>query len=163
MASAQDVYETTTAAIVAAIEAGADTWSMPWTRDGLAFPVNATTQKAYRGGNVLALMAAAIDAGWSCGQWATCKQWAGIGAQFRKGERGTGCLFWNVTQGRMTVEDETGKDVELVSHPRFRVRAFVVFNAAQVDGYEPAPVVLNTDTPITHAEASGCTSQSLLG
>ncbi|MPY95003.1 MAG: DUF1738 domain-containing protein, partial [Acidimicrobiia bacterium] len=102
MASAQDVYETTTAAIVEAIEAGAESWSMPWARDGLAFPINATTQKHYRGGNVLALMAAAITAGWSCGQWATFKQWQSIGTQVRKGERGTGCLFWTVKEDRMT-------------------------------------------------------------
>lgn len=154
MATAQDVFESTTTAIVQAIEDGAGSWSMPWSRDGLAFPVNPTTQKHYRGGNVLALLASAVVAGWERGEWATYKQWVSIGAQVRKGERGTGCVFWNVTQDRKTVEDdETGDPVELVSFPRFRARAFTVFNAAQVDGYTPAPVVLNTDEQITHADA----------
>ena len=129
MASAQDVYETTTAAIVAAIEAGAESWSMPWSRAGLGFPMNPTTQKRYRGGNVLALMAAALEAGWPAGQWATYKQWQGIGAQVRKRERGTGCLFWTVKEDRITIEDEhTGEDVELTSCPRFYARAFTVLN-----------------------------------
>ena len=93
MPTAQDVFESTTATIVEAIEDGAGSWSMPWSRDGLAFPVNPTTQKHYRGGNVLALLASAVVAGWKCGEWATYKQWASIGAQVRKGERGTGCIF----------------------------------------------------------------------
>src|SRR5215218_7882774 len=103
MTTAQDVYEWTTAAIVQAIEDGAGSWSMPWSSDGVAFPMNPTTGKRYRGGNVLALMAAALRAEWPAGQWATYKQWAGIGAQVRKGERGTGCLFWSVKQDRKTV------------------------------------------------------------
>lgn len=154
MPTAQEVFESTTATIVRAIEEGAGSWSMPWSRDGVAFPVNPTTHKHYRGGNVLALMASALIAGWECGQWATYKQWASIGAQVRKGERGTGCIFWNVTQDTMTAEDEqTGEPIELVSHPRFRTRAFVVFNAAQVDEYEPAPPVRNTEAQIGAAEA----------
>src|SRR4051794_10973329 len=154
MPTAQEVFESTTATIVHAIEEGAGSWSMPWSRDGLAFPGNPTTGKHYRGGNVLALMASALMAGWECGEWATYKQWAGIGAQVRKGERGTGCIFWNVPQDTMTVEDDnTGELVELVSHPRFRARAFVVFNAAQVDGYEPAPSTRNTEAQIAAADA----------
>ena len=152
--TAQDVFESTTAAIVQAIEDGAGSWSMPWSRDGLGFPVNPTTKKHYRGGNVLALLAAGLVAGWECGEWATYKQWASIGAQVRKGERGTGCVFWNVTQDRMTVEDdETGDPVELVGFPRFRAWAFIVFNAAQVDGYEPTPPTRNSDAQLTEADA----------
>ena len=103
----------------------------------------------YRGGNVLALMASALLSEYPSGQWATYKQWAGIGAQVRKGERGTGCLFWTLKQEHTTVEDEeTGEDVQLSTLPRLRARAFVVFNAAQVDGYTPPPAVLNIQPQI---------------
>ena len=120
----------------------------------LGVPGEPDDTEALPGGNVLALMAAALVAGWERGEWATYKQWASVGAQVRKGERGTACVFWNVTQDRKTVEDdETGEAVELMSFPRFRARAFTVFNAAQVDGYTPPPVVLNTEEQITHADA----------
>ena len=71
MPTAQDVYESTTAAIVEAIEAGAASWSMPWSSDGVAFPVNPTTERRYRGGNVLALMASTLLSGSESGRWAT--------------------------------------------------------------------------------------------
>ena len=56
MPSVQNVFESTTAAIVQAIEEGTGEWSMPWSRQGLGFPVNPTTGKHYRGGNVMALL-----------------------------------------------------------------------------------------------------------
>ena len=47
--------------IVAAIEAGAGSWTMPWHHDGSATsrPVNAGTCKRYRGSNILSLWIAA--------------------------------------------------------------------------------------------------------
>ena len=94
MGSVQGVYEATTAAIVQAIEEGAGVWHMPWQSAGVAFPTNPTTQKRYGGGNVVGLWAAAMNHGYSFGQWATFKQWAGVGAQVRRGEKGTGALFF---------------------------------------------------------------------
>jgi antirestriction protein ArdC len=51
-----DVFQAITAKIVAAIEAGAGEFMMPWHGSILppAFPVNAATEKPYRGVNVLA-------------------------------------------------------------------------------------------------------------
>ena len=48
MSSVQDVFATTTAVIVQAIEAGAGDWEMPWSRPGIGFPINPTTSKRYR-------------------------------------------------------------------------------------------------------------------
>ena len=46
-----DVHDAITAKIVAAIEAGAGEFQMPWHRPGVAFtiPRNALTEKQYRG------------------------------------------------------------------------------------------------------------------
>ena len=79
MGTAPAVFETTTAAIVTAIENGAGQWRMPWSTVGVGFPVNPTTGKRYRGGNVLTLVATALDAGYGSGELATYKQWASIG------------------------------------------------------------------------------------
>jgi len=56
-----DVYTRITAEIVAAIEAGAGEWRMPWHHDGTAVtrPENISSGKRYRGVNVLALWIAA--------------------------------------------------------------------------------------------------------
>ena len=107
MGTAAAVFESTTTAIVTAIENGAGQWRMPWSTVGVEFPVNPTTGKRYRGGNVLTLMATALDAGFGSGEWATYKQWATAGAQVRKGERGTACVWWNVNTPTITVDDDS--------------------------------------------------------
>ena len=98
--TAATVFETSTATIIEAIENGAADWTMPWSSPAFEFPINPTTNKHYRGGNVLTLASAAINNGYQSGKWATYKQWASISAQVRKGERGTACIWWNITNGR---------------------------------------------------------------
>ena len=44
---------------------------MPWTTTGFEFPINPTTRKHYRGGNVLTFAAEAIGKGFTSGEWAT--------------------------------------------------------------------------------------------
>ena len=72
-----DVHEAITAKIVAAIEAGAGEFQMPWHRPGVAFtlPKNALTEKAYRGSNVLSLWIDADEKKFEHQTWATFKQW----------------------------------------------------------------------------------------
>ncbi len=137
MSAATDVMEQVVARLVAAIEAGAGEWTMPWRTLGRAgLPVNAATGKRYSGGNVLALHFAAVDQGYVSSRWATYKQWGTLGAQVRKGERGTRALYWHVKPGeRITESDADSRaDVELRSASRVAwARAFTVFNAGQVD------------------------------
>ena len=56
-----DVHQAVTDQIIAAIEAGVETWQMPWHRsgEGLNRPTNIDTGNAYRGVNVVALWASA--------------------------------------------------------------------------------------------------------
>ena len=53
----KDIFERVTDQIVKAIEAGADSYRMPWKTSGnfISSPVNAVSKKAYRGINVLIL------------------------------------------------------------------------------------------------------------
>ena len=86
-----DVHEAITAKIVAAIEAGAGEFQMLWHRPGVAFtlPRNALTEKTYRGSNILSLWIDADEKKFERQTWATFKQWQELGAQVRKGERGS--------------------------------------------------------------------------
>ncbi len=60
-----DIYSRITTSIIAAIEAGAGEFRMPWHHDGSSSsrPINVTSNKPYRGVNILALWAAATQAG----------------------------------------------------------------------------------------------------
>lgn len=147
-----DVYSRITTEIVSAIEVGAGDWRMPWHHDGAATtrPQNVTSRRRYRGVNVLALWIAAEASSYSSGLWGTYRQWAALGAQVRKGERGTTVVFWKQTAPR--ADDDHG-DGE-AGPDRMFARAFTVFNLAQVEDYEPAPVaVLPESERFGHAEA----------
>lgn len=86
-----DVHEAITAKIVSAIEAGAGEFQMPWHRPGVSFtlPRNALTDNPYRGSNVLSLWIDADEKKFQHPFWATFKQWQELGAQVRKGEKGS--------------------------------------------------------------------------
>jgi antirestriction protein ArdC len=133
-----DIYQAVTDRIVAAIEAGAGDWTMPWhVKAGEGTPVNAFTGKEYRGANVISLWVAAQAAGFSHPIWATYKQWQELGAQVRKGEKASLVVFWKVYDGTPGESDDTSADgsEDESRDRRFVARGYYVFNAAQVDGY----------------------------
>ena len=137
-----DVYQKVTSAIVNAIEQGAGSWKLPWNRSGkFAFsPINVTTKKPYRGLNIVALWAVAQTKGYERGEWATYAQWQERGAQVRKGEKSASVAFWKFADG--SAESQDGDPNDLASSSRSRLlfcREYHVFNAAQVDGYDPKP------------------------
>ncbi len=142
----KNIYREITSQIIAAIERGnLGEWRMPWHTDGdfASLPVNAITKKSYRGVNILALWAAAQNAGYADGRWATYQQWNSIGAQVRKGERSTLVVFWKFTNTESTDDDEGTEGEDEPSRAIVLVRGYNVFNAAQV---ENAPVPLEPET-----------------
>ena len=147
-----DVYSRITHEIVSAIESGAGNWRMPWHHDGAATAraQNVASRRRYRGVNVLALWIAARASSYSSGLWGTYRQWAALGAQVRKGERGTTVVLWK--QVASPASDDHGDDQ--AGPACMFARAFTVFNLAQVEGYEPLPVaVLPESERLAHAEA----------
>lgn len=144
-----DVHQHITDQIIAAIESAKDlgSFEMPWHQigNGIGMPKNALTKKRYQGVNVLALSVAAMAKGYTDGTWATFKQWSQIkGAdgkpvRVRKGEKGTVIVFFKVFEAKQDEGQDQGQEGD-ASTPESRVyaRASYVFNAAQVDGYQPA-------------------------
>lgn len=129
-----DPYAHLTAIILAQIEtADPATWSPPW-HGADPLPVNALTGRRYQGLNTLVLWAAARAQGYPDPRWATYRQWAALGAQVRKAERGTAIVFYR----DLPTKAEAGTGPGTPS-PRFVARASHVFNAAQVDGARDRP------------------------
>ena len=125
-----DVHQHITDQIVAAMEAGAGAWHMPWHRSGHAItrPKNIASGNAYRGINILSLWVAAAAKDFGCGLWGTYKQWHEQGAQVRKGEKSTIIVFYKELE-RPREDDPSETETVLFA------RASRVFNAAQVDGF----------------------------
>jgi antirestriction protein ArdC len=122
----RDYRAEVTAGIIRMLEEGTAPWQKPW-ESGKAgtMPLNPTTGKPYRGGNVLALSIAAIHKGYDDPRWCTYRQAAENGWQVRKGEKATGIEFW---------EAKPGSKAEDADDDEKRPRVYSVFNAAQIDG-----------------------------
>lgn len=139
-----DIYQTITDKIVAAIEAGAGEWRMPWhtsaatSGDGTvrgANPVSVSTGKRYRGMNTVLLWITARSNGYDNPTWGTFQAWKERGASVRKGEKGTQIIFWkSITKTGIDADTgESTREEYLIAKP------YYVFNIAQVDGYAAKP------------------------
>ncbi|TLU70631.1 ArdC family protein [Lichenicoccus roseus] len=151
-----DIYKRVTDSIVASIEAGAGAWRMPWHSgaDGLAprLPVSLATGRTYRGVNTVVLWASGQARSYGSAVWGTYRQWQERGAQVRKGEQASPVVFWKAMD-RSGAEAGSEKQEDATGSRRFVARGYSVFNADQVDGFEPgAPVLLPETQRIERAE-----------
>lgn len=142
-----DIYQSVTAQIIAALEAGTPPWVCPWDRaHGSAIPANLCTGRPYRGINALLLNLQAISRGYPLNRWLTFQQARERGAHVRRGEAGTPIVFFKMldlkSKGgeggttRPASNDATARKVIPL------LRSFTVFNAAQVDGLPKSFTVL---------------------
>lgn len=136
-----DVYATITQTIIEAIEQNPGNPIMPWHRSTAGLPKNATTNTAYNGINVLCLWASAAINGYTSGEWASYKQWQEIGGQVRKGAKSSVIVFYKPLPEK---EGETDR--------RFVLKYSRVFNATQVEGYEPPSEAVQA--PVERLEAA---------
>jgi antirestriction protein ArdC len=142
-----------TAQISAMLERGVRPWIKPW--DDIA-PSSAlvlalrSCGTPYRGMNIIALWAAAMESGFKARHWFTFKQALAMKACVRKGERGSYVVYYTeltdkagdaskpsiVPKAKTATGEETGETRRIL-------RGYTVFNAEQIDGlpekYYPQP------------------------
>lgn len=112
------------------MEAGTPPWRKPWTGNagGAAFPLRACGEP-HRGINVLLLLLAAANRGYTSAHWFTFKQAQELGAHVRKDEKS--CTI--VQHGTFEKEDEAGETRSLPY-----AKAYRVFNVDQIEGLPEA-------------------------
>ena len=171
----RDFRQEVTDRIVKMLESGVAPWQKPW-REGVGspgMPMNPTTEKAYRGGNAIHLMATGLQRGYDDPRWLTYKQAQDHGWQVRRGEKGTQIEFWEVKPARNNgspaprADEERGNDAKEPTN-RLIHRVYTVFNAKQMDGipaYKPKEhsafevaaageeILRNSGARITHDQA----------
>lgn len=136
----KSVYEMVTERIIKQLESGVIPWEKPWTgvRSG-AF--NRVSKKSY---SLLNQMLLKYE-----GEYATFKQWTGLGGHIRKGEKSEIIVFWKVLPVKEMQEDGTKivKQIPLLKYIN-------VFHISQVEGVEPLQKEeLNDIEPIEKAES----------
>ena len=172
----RDFRQEVTDRIIGMLEKGVAPWQKPWNpgEASLGMPKNPTTDRNYRGGNALHLMATALQRGYSDPRWMTYKQASDQGWQVRRGEKGTQIEFWEVKPADKDASPgenagasserngRDGRDTRLIH------RVYTVFNAKQIDGipeYQPKrptpfevvnsaeQILDNSGAKITHDQA----------
>lgn len=130
-----DLYREVTARIIEALEGGVAPWVRPWSTGIDTLPVNASTRRPYRGVNVVLLALEAQAHGYPLDRWLTYRQADELGGQVRRGERGTTVVFWKLRKVDATADahpDQSEPDLHERVIPL--LRAYTVFNLAQIDG-----------------------------
>lgn len=129
-----NAYETITSRIIASLEAGVVPWRKEWKASaaGTAFPHNKLTGKSYRGINVVSLLCSPYRSS----AWLTYKQAQELGAQVRKGEKGSPVVFWKFDRNKKGEGESVVVDDRERSAPF--MRTYTVFNVEQVDGLQDA-------------------------
>jgi antirestriction protein ArdC len=139
----RDMHQEMTDLILGSVDS-AGAWKPCWQGMGGGLPVNHTTDKKYRGINILSCWISSQSKGYSTSRWASFKQWQAVGGTVRKGEKGTPIIFYKM------LEKDDPKD------NRPMVRGSHVFNIAQVEGvelYEPTEIIqLDEATRIARIE-----------
>lgn len=119
------------------MEKGVAPWVMPWAKIKLVRPWNVVANKPYSGINVLFLMAAQIDRGFTSGRWLTSKQGTSLGGKLLKEEigRSTPVAFYKPIP---KTDQKTGLPVyDKVTGERETIhflQYFRVYNVSQFSG-----------------------------
>ena len=135
------LYESVTNSIIADLESGVAPWVKPWRNGntGGILPMNAATKRSYNGINIPILWHAQITNGYRTASWMTYRQALELGAQVRGGEKSTHVVFTK----QLNVKDKETDEEKKIG----MLKAYSVFNVAQIDGL-PAPTIgLVEETP----------------
>ena len=138
------IYADLAARVIEQMENNPGDWTKPWRN--LGRPQNAVSGHVFTGGNAMFLWYLSSDREYSSPSWATYKQWASVGAQVRKGEKGVGLIRvaslvrcadpscnWKSRKGEPRCPKHGSS--KRIQYPV----AFTAFHASQVDGAEKAP------------------------
>src|SRR5262249_23743504 len=125
-ATRRDFRQEVTDSIVKMLEEGVAPWQKPWEPGALELPLNPTTDRSYRGGNALQLMAAGMRRDYKDPRWMTYKQAHEQGWQVRKGEKGTHIEFWQFPEPCLSAKADSNKVADPNRGPIRRV--YTVFN-----------------------------------
>ena len=172
----RDFRREVTDRIIAMLESGIAPWQKPWNpaEASVGMPFNPTTERSYRGGNAIHLMATGLRQAYDDPRWMTYKQAADRGWQVRRGEKGTQIEFWEVkADPKEQRQPETGGGDQPERDKRgsrLIYRVYTVFNAKQIDGvpaYQPRQrtpfevaqsgesILENSGAKIHHDQADG--------
>ena len=133
MPTSKEIRQNISQQIVDALNSG-DTlpWRQPWSNDpNVGLPRNAVSANRYSGVNPILLEISRMRQGFQSKWWGTYKQIQQLGANVKRGEKGTAITFYKKipVKDQKTTDEERDKTVPLL-------RTYHVFNVEQTDGLD---------------------------
>lgn len=133
----QEISEKVTAMVVQAIENGEELpWNKPWTSKNIfSLPYSVTSNKPYRGFNIISLWITALNNGWEDNRWITFNEAKKRGGSVKKGSKGTPVVHWSPVVKKVEQADGSLKDEVAFMRPS----VYTVFNVEQTEGVQNLP------------------------
>jgi antirestriction protein ArdC/DNA polymerase III epsilon subunit-like protein/energy-coupling factor transporter ATP-binding protein EcfA2 len=148
----EEIADRVSALVIQAIEAGGlPPWQKPWSEagnDGI-LPFSVTSNKAYKGMNIMILWSAQQINGWTDNRWVTFAEAKKRGGSVKKGEKGTQIYNWSPVIKEVEKEDGTKERVVAF----MKETAYTVFNIEQTSGVELPEREKIEPLPVSEAEA----------
>jgi len=147
----RNIAEEITGRILEDLEKGVTPWEKPWKAGrGLPLPMNASTQKHYRGINVFVLWDEQQRRGFSSPAWVTFNQAKALGGAVKRSEKGTGVVFYKrlAKTNSLNLDDQ----VMLEEQTFWVLRTYTVFNLDQVEGLDHLKPKVETVKPFAAIE-----------
>lgn len=130
-----DLYTRVTSAILSDLERGVRPWLKPWNAEHAAGRISRPLRaggQPYKGINVLSLWESATSQHFTAPIWMTFRQAKELGANVRKGAKGTLVVYADRITRTETCED--GQECERGIH---FMKSYSVFNVEQIEGLPP--------------------------
>lgn len=127
----KNLYEQITAKIVEQLEKGVAPWKSPYFSK-IGFPKNFSSQKDYRGINVLLLASQRFTSPY----FLTFLQTKELGGHVKKGEKGLLVVKYGTFE---KADEQAGIDTEVPANQRGYLKAYTVFHSSQIQGIEFPP------------------------
>ncbi len=168
MQTQNEYYKNIADKLVEQLKNGTAPWQKPWQEGRSLLPHNPVSGARYRGGNIIALMAQKIDKGFDDSRWMTYEQAKSVGAQVRKGEKGTVLRYYKFAED-VPVTDSSGRPVQGENGKKLtrsvkldspKVISFVVFNTTQIEGLKPEEISPGRTDWDVNARAEGVLNAS---
>ena len=125
----KEKFEEAVTKLIDSMEANGQQWVKSWSGTNTGMPFNESTDKGYRGINILLLWMQSIERGYKTNRYMTFKQALAMGGKVKKGERGTSVFFYTMAESKK--ENDKG---EKIKYPM--VKYYTVFNIEQIEGIE---------------------------
>jgi antirestriction protein ArdC/DNA polymerase III epsilon subunit-like protein len=147
----EEIADRVSALVIKAIEEGGlPPWQKPWSEagsDGI-IPFSVTSNKAYKGMNIMILWSAQQINGWSDNRWITFAEAKKRGGSVKKGEKSTKIVNWSPVIKE--VEKEDGTKERVVAY--MKATEHDVFNLEQTSGVDLPEREIPEPLPVSEAE-----------